>query len=643
MDRNDFAQRAAPQGRVDDEFIRRALEHAHLNSLRIALYQQTRDPEIARMKVETFAPVGTPFLAHVVSAEHHALLKEKAFAYLRNLDDASRPPPPSRAEALELMALFQGGALDEATAGYGYEELAFDDFSREAHWHGERPAAADRVLVTIIGSGFSGILAGIQLRRLGIPFRIIERQVGIGGTWELNDYPEARVDITTFLYQFKFVKNYPWRSFFATRDELKEYVETVVDEFGIRDSIETSTRLTDANWVAERRCWNLQIERADGTAEVFDADFVISAAGLFSTPNLPDIPGIGDFEGAMFHTTAWDHDLDLAGRRIALIGTGSTGSQLMPELARKAEKLKVFQRTPNWVTPVRGYHDAVSPEKRWLLDVMPYYYNWFCYSQHVAQMQSQNLHEIDPEWVAAGGHVNEKNDTLRKGLTRYIRRKVAGRDDLYAKLVPTYAPMARRLVVDNGWYDALLRPNVELVTAGIDHLTSDGIVTTDGVIHEIDLVVLGAGFKVSEYLWPVDYVGRDGAKLGDLWAADGARAYQTMCLPGFPNFFMLYGPNAGVRAGSFHSWMEVLMRYIAKAIIATLEGGDEVIEVRHAAYERYNAELDSEMSRMLWEREMGGGGYYVNRFGRSGVNMPWTLAEFHRRTLTPDLADFDLS
>lgn len=635
-------QLSGPYGPVDDDFIRRALGHAHLNALRVALYQQTRDPEIAAMKVETFAPAGTPFLAHVVAAESHALLKAKAFEYLRGKSSSTKPPP-TRTEALELMSLFQGEAVDPAAAGYGFEELAFDDFSRETNWHGVRPAAANDIMVTVIGSGFSGILAGIQLSRLGIPFRIIERQAGIGGTWELNDYPEARVDITTFLYQYKFVKNYPWKSYFATRDELKAYIEAVVDEFAIRDRIEISTRLTDARWDAVRRHWTLRIEHVDGVAETFVSNFVISASGLFSTPNLPDIAGIEDFQGAMFHTTAWDHSYELAGKRVALIGTGSTGSQLMPELARRAETLKVFQRTPNWVTPVRGYHDIVSPEKRWLLETMPYYSNWFCYSHHVAQMQSQNLHEVDPEWVAAGGHINEKNDKLRKGLTRYIRKKVGARDDLYAKLVPSYAPMARRLVVDNGWYDALLRSNVELIATGIDHFSADGIVTRDGVLHAVDLVVLGAGFKVSRYLFPVDYVGRDGTTLASLWEADGARAYQTMCLPGFPNFFMLYGPNAGVRAGSFHSWMEVLMRYIAKAIVVMVEGGHDVIEVRRDAYDRYNAELDAEMAKMLWEREKGGGGYYVNQFGRSGVNMPWTLAEFHRRTEAPDLKDFDLS
>lgn len=627
---------------VDDAFIRRALDQAHLNALRVALFQQTGDPEVAAMRVETDAPPGTPFLSYVVAPESHALLKDKAFNFLTG--PSRTATTPDRAEALALMSLFQGDAFDEASAGYGYEELAFEEFPREAQWR-ERPPRdkLNRFLVTIVGAGFSGIMAGIQLDRLGIPFRIIERQRGIGGTWELNDYPEARVDITTFLYQYKFVKNYPWKSFFATRDELKEYIDHVVDSYGVRDRIETDTKVTAARWNSAARKWSVSVERGIGDVETFDSNMVISASGLFSTPNLPDIPGIDSFRGKIFHTTAWQHDHDYAGERVALIGSGSTGSQLMPALARRAAHLTIYQRTPNWVTPVRGYHDRVKPETRWLLDTMPGYSNWYCYSHHIAQMQSQRLHEIDPAWTAAGGTVNETNDRLRKGLTRYIRKKIGQRPDLLEKLVPDYAPMARRLVVDNGWYDTLLRDNVELCTDGIERFTHNAIVSRDGTERRFDLVVLGAGFKVSQYLWPVDYVGRGGASLADLWAQDGARAYLTMALPGFPNFFMLYGPNAGVRSGSFHSWMEILMRYIASTIVAMIEQGSDTIEVRREAYDRYNTELDDEMAKMLWESEKGGGGYYVNAFGRSGVNMPWTLADFYGRAREPDLHDFDLT
>jgi 4-hydroxyacetophenone monooxygenase len=203
--------------------------------------------------------------------------------------------------------------------------------------------------------------------------------------------------------------------------------------------------------------------------------------------------------------------------------------------------------------------------------------------------------------------------------------------------------MARRLVVDNGWYDTLLRDNIELVTGGLERFTANGIIGADGIAQAYDLVVLGAGFKVSQYLWPVEYVGRSGALLADLWAKDGARAYLTVALPAFPNFFMLYGPNAGVRSGSFHSWMEILSRYICGCIVRMVESGDEAIEVRREVYDTYNTKLDDAMSQMLWESEGGGGGYYVNEFGRSGVNMPWTLGEFYDRVKAPDPDDYILS
>ncbi len=629
---------------VDEKLLREALDECNLNCLRMSLYQQTADPDLRKMKIVPHNRRGTPFLNYLVDSSHHDELKEKAFRYLSS-GDLEPAPAPDRNAALELMDMFQGGHnLDPSASGYGYEELAFEEFPREAKWKGEIPK--DRLKnfkVTVIGSGFSGIMAAIQLDRLGIECRVLERQSGIGGTWELNDYPEARVDITTFLYQYKFVKKYPWKSYFATRDELKEYVDYVVDEYGIRDKIELSTKLLSAHWDNATKEWVLEIEGPDGSTETHLSNVVITACGLFSTPHLPDIPGIRDYKGKMFHTTAWDHDYDYTGKRIALIGTGSTGSQMAPDLARRGERLTIYQRTPNWVTPIRGYHDTVSPGVRWLLDNMPYYANWFAYNAHVAQLQNQAFHPIDPEWQAKGGHINEKNDQLRSGLTAYIRNKVGDRDDLFEKLVPDYAPLARRLVVDNGWYDTLLKDNVELETGGIQKFTEDGIISNDGVERKFDLIVLGAGFKVSQYLWPVEYVGRDGATLEDLWEKDGARAHLTMTMPGFPNFFMLYGPNAGTRSGSFHSWIEILVRYVGNVITEMVAQGASQVELKREAYCAYNDELDEEMSKMLWESEKGGGGYYVNEFGRSGVNMPWTLADFYARVKEPNIDDFDLS
>lgn len=625
----------------DGGLIDRVLDHAHLNSLRLALIQQTGDPDLAAIPVETFAPAGTPYLTYVVPRRFHAVVRERARAYLTALP---RPPVvrPDKPRALELMKLFQGDDFDPAAADYGYEELAFDDYPRDARWSGSAaPASAALYPVVVVGAGFSGILAGIQLKRLGIPFRILERQDDIGGTWQLNDYPEARVDITSFLYQYSFEKNYPWCSYFATRAELKTYIDHVVDRHGIRDHIETRTSLAAAQWNAERKLWELTISGPDGVESQRDARIVISAAGLFSTPKIPDIAGIAGFGGKTFHTTAWDHDYDYRGKRVALIGTGSTGSQLMPEVARELAHLTVFQRTPNWVTPVRGYRDRVSDEQRWLFDNMPSYVNWFNYHNHIAQMQAQKFHTLDADWIAQGGLVNRDNDQLRAGLEKYIASKVGHRPDLHARLVPDYAPAARRLVVDNGWYDALLRDNVELVTDPIETFTSTGIATGDGVHREFDLVILSAGFAVSKYLWPAEYVGLEGATPAQLWETDGARAYLTVALPDLPNFFMLYGPNAGARAGSFHSWMEALMRFIAQTIVALIEGEHDFVVVRREAFDAYNHALDQGFETMLWGRENGGGGYYINEFGRPAVGQPWTLAEFDALIRKPDLTAFE--
>lgn len=636
----------APQlpTQADEAFIRRAFDHANLNVLRIALYQQTGDPELAAMNVIKHSRPGSPFLFSILSPEDDERVRQKALAYLLG-NPSAKMRQPDKVEAERLMELFTGDDLSPADRDFGWEELAFNGFSRAATWT-RKPSqdAIAKFSVTIIGAGFSGLMAAIQLEALGIRYRIIERQAGIGGTWFLNDYPDARVDITSFLYQFKFEKAYPWKSYFATQAELRDYVDYIVDKYGLRDQISLKTKVTHARWSAADAKWVLQIENPDGTKETLRSNFVISASGLFSTPKLPDIAGIGDFEGTMFHSTAWDHSYDYSGKRVAVIGTGSTGSQLVQGVAEKAETLTIFQRTPNWVTGIPGYRNRVEPEKRWLLDNMPGYAQWYSYSHHISQLQMQAFHRIDRDWQAKGGLINEKNDQLREGLKGFIRKQVGDRDDLYEKLVPDFAPLSRRLVVDNGFYRALLRPNVTLETSGIERFTADGIIDKCGAERRFDLVVLCAGFKVSQYLWPVDYIGRDGIRLQDHWSKDGARAYLTMTMPGFPNFFMLYGPNAGVRAGSFHTWIEIFSRYICNLITHVIETGGRAVEVTSGAYRSYNDRLDAEMRDMLWEEEKGGGGsYYVNEFGRSGVNMPWTLQAFYEMVRAPDFGDFTLS
>ena len=627
--------------RVNETYIREAIGLANLNALRIALYQQTGLEELATMSVEIYRRENSPLELPVLAKQHHARVVELAVEYLMK-GDVKKAPIPSFAQARRLMELFENESPNELSAHYAYEDLAFEDFSRQASWtHKPAEKALQNFEVIVVGAGFSAIVAAIQLQSLGINFRIIERQADFGGTWQLNDYPEARVDISSFIYQYKFVRNYPWKHYFAPREELKEYVNHVVKKYDLRRFATFNTTVTDARWNEETSTWQLRTKDAHGNAENIESQVVFAASGLFSTARLPDIKGIESYRGEMFHTTDWNHDYDYTGKRVALIGTGCTGSQLLRDLAGKAADVKVFQRTANWVMPVPNYRNQVPEQLRWLMDNMPYYVNWYCYSMHTAQMRQQPIQELDREWQAQGGVINEKNDKMRDQLARMVQKMVGDRNDLAEKLTPDFAPLSRRLVIDNEFFASLQRDNVELLTNGIREFTPTGIVSADGTEREFDLVVLAAGFQTERYLHPVDYVGRDGRRLNDLWGKDGARAYLTMTLPGYPNFFIFYGPNAAVRAGSFHSWVEIFSRYICNLLTEMIERKATTVELREDVYEDYNARLNDGMQDMLWEHENGGGGsYYINEHGRSTNTMPWRMEQFYGWTRKPDFEEF---
>lgn len=637
----DITRTPALAATVDEAFLRRVVEQADVNVLRVALYQQTRDPELARMTVAKESREGSPFEIITLDRRHHVAVRDKAVAFL--LGKAGRPGViPTRDEAGLMMEMFVGAGLTSDEIEYGWGELAFEGFPRGAEWRKRPPAEkVEDFSALIIGAGITGLLAAIQFDRLGIDYRIVERQAGIGGTWFLNHYPEARVDVTTFLYQFKFEADYPWRDHFATQQELQEYHDYIADKYDLRRRISLSTKVNAARWDETRKLWVVDIEGPDGR-ETIEANFVVSASGQFSTPKMPDIPGIENFESEIFHSTAWDHSVDMSGKRVAVIGNGSTGTQMARGIAAKAKSLTIYQRSPKWLTKIHNYRHPVSAELQWLFDNMPAYREWYRYSHHASQ-QIDAFHNLDREWQARGGLINEKNDLLRANLTKYIQKKVSAKPQLLRHLVPNYAPLARRFIVDNSWYDTLMLDHVDFVAGPIERFTKSGIVSPDGIERPFDVVVLAAGFEVTKYLHPVDYEGRGGARLDDLWSHDGARAYLTLTLPGFPNFVMTYGPNHGTLAGSFHSWAECLSAYYCRLITETIERGCHAFEVSREAYDRYNRDLDAGLSTKLWQEEAhAAGGYHVNSYGRAAVNHCWTLPEYQRLLQEPDFGDYEL-
>jgi 4-hydroxyacetophenone monooxygenase len=626
----------------EEHSARRALRSANLNVLRVALYQATGDSELTRMTVRREPYWAGAYEMIALAPEHADAVREKAIDYLRS-GSPSRCPAPTHEQIRGLMQLFTGQKVNDYIYHFGKEELNFEVFPRGVQWTRKVPTAMRKDFhVIIVGAGVSGLVTAIQLDRLGIPYTIIERNADVGGTWWTNDYPDARVDVPSHHYQLTVTKNYPWKHWFATQPELLEYIHYVVTLYDLRGKIRFNTELTEARWDDAAKVWLVQLRTRNGEQQAIAGNVLISAAGLFNAPNLPDIPGIEGYRGKIFHTTAWDHSFDYTNRRVGIIGVGCTGSQLMPRVARDASQVKVFQRSPNWVAKVDGYRDEIPSDVQWLMDNFPHYWNWHAFSVFYTLYSSDGaLQEINSQWRSQGGLVNPVNDTLRQNIRDHIVSQFPDDPEMVKKLTPDWPPFAKRLVVDNGWFEALKRPNVTLLTEGIDRITPSGILTKDGTEHELDLIVVAGGFKVERYLWPVRYAGRQGVSLEQAWEKDGARAYLGMTLPDFPNLFIIYGPNAQARAGGLFAWLEIWARYSVQAIVAMLEGGHRSIECRRDVYDAYNAKLDAAERQCIWAMD-GLKSYYVNEHRRQGVNNPLRPSVAYACVREPNLADFVL-
>lgn len=615
---------------VDTAFIRRAVAASDLAALRVALYQATGDSELAE-----FGPVAA------LDEKDRARLVERAIHLLETRQGGFERRVPSDDEIRKLMDLVLGVPTRDEHFEVRKKFLAFTAYPFQF----ERPQGAAPVPsgfeVAIIGAGPAGISMAVQLGRLGIPYVLYERRSEIGGTWSIHKYPDIRVDTLSITYEFSFEDEYPWREYFARGEDVRAYLEFIVDKYGVREHIRLEHDLEDARFDEAGSTWHLTFHGPDGKRVERDVNAVVSAAGVFAKRKLPDIAGIDEFEGKILHPTQWTSDIEVQGKRVAIIGNGSTGVQLMAPVAEEAEHVSVFQRTPQWIATRPGYGREIEPEVRWLLDNVPGYWNWSRYTSIIGLMTWHEDFLIpDPEWEKKGGHITKKSEELRGFLIDYIKSQIGDRPDLLEKLIPNYAPMVRRPVVDNGWYKALTRDNVDLVTSGIVRLTKKGIETSDGKHHEVDLIVFATGFEVDQFLWPAAYHGRGGENLREYWAPHSPRALHGMMVPHFPNFFMLYGPNSQPVSGgvSLPSWFQIWGAYIAQCLHTMFEEGHAYVEVTEEAFEAFNADLDAVGSEMAFVKDTNSveRNYYVDKEGRLLVNTPYETAELYAMQKAPN-------
>ena len=443
------------------------------------------------------------------------------------------------------------------------------------------PAGTPRVVV--VGAGFGGIAVGVKLRRAGIhTFTIYESSFGIGGTWWDNTYPGAEVDVGSHLYCFSFKPN-DWTRTHAQQPELQKYLEETVDEFGLRPHLELGVAVESAAWDDDRHVWTVRLD--DGSAD--ECHVLVSAVGFLNVPRYPDWPGLDDFEGPVFHTARWEHQHDLTGKVVAVVGTGSSATQVVPAIQPIVQQLDVFQREPGWIMP-KGERDLTDGERVTL--ARPWRRRrerW-----RLRYVLEKNL------WRGRLFRPGTKLNDARQRLCRdYIATVFADRPDLREAVTPTHPFGGKRPVFASTFYPALKQDNVQLVPRAVSSVTRRGIVATDGVERAVDVIVLATGFQPTNYLARLEVVGRRGRTLHEEWAGE-PRAYLGITVPGFPNFYMLYGP--GTNGGELVLMLESQAQYAVRAVKRMIHEHVTAVEVKprfEAAWYRW---LQSRMVGTSW-------------------------------------------
>jgi 4-hydroxyacetophenone monooxygenase len=619
-----------------------AIEQADIRVLLMVLVHMTGDmrwmepPYLPRRDVRLI-PDPRAGLPESIQAE----IREAAVKILRG-----NPQPVITDPGNDLMQRMMSATLGEKVAPE-YAPMIREEMGlveRDAKWTAQPPAEKlqDRH-VLIVGAGVCAIALGVALNRLGIPYTIVDKEDEIGGTWYVNRYPGCGVDTPNHSYSYSFGPRNRWTRYFSQQQEILDYLKNIADQFGVREHVRLNTRLTSSHWDETTKRWISTLETPDGPQEVSSA-ILVSAIGQLNDPSMAHFKGAENFAGEIFHSARWPEGLDLKGKRVAVIGTGATAMQLVPNIADEVASVTVYQRTAQWSRPVAGYSDRISDGSQWLLAHVPYYAEWYRFNMFWRYGDGLlPFLRKDPNWPYPDRAVNAGNDRHREELTNFILSELEGRPDLIAKCMPTYPPYGKRILLDNNWFRTLRKPNVELVTENIDHITRDGIVGADGKLHPADVIVVSTGFKVSEMAAKLHITGRDGKTLADAWSNDNPTAYLGLTVPDFPNLFLMLGPNTGpAHGGSVIFQAECQSRYISACLVQMIERDIAAIDVRAEVKDAYVREVDAEHEQMIWTHP-GMSTYYRNKSGRVFSAMPWRFVDYWAMTHDPDLQQYRLT
>lgn len=618
--------------------IAAALEQVSIPTLLLSLVHLTDDPRFIR----DFKQAGL-FLNEVqgfMSEDDKARARAEALPVIADYRDRGCPVPDPLPDDLvrEMLDWAACEPVDADNLPLVLEELDLEGADPR------RPAPLDpqRVKdfhVIVVGCGESGVLAGIRLKQAGLPFTIVEKNAGPGGTWWENSYPGARVDVANHFYCYSFEPSNHWDHFFAEQPELRQYFQDVVARHELSPHIRWNTEVVSAAWDGEM--WNVTVRTPDGT-ETLKGNAVITAVGQLNRPYLPEFPGAATFNGPSFHSAAWDHDVDLTGRRVALIGAGASGFQIAPAIAHQVAHLTVFQRTAQWMFPNPMYHEPVGDGVRWAMEHLPYYGRWYRFLlMWPGADKGLDAARVDPDYTDQDNAVSDINAIARVMFTDWITTQVGDDPALLAKVLPDYPATGKRTLQDNGsWLSTLKRDNVELVRTPIEKITPSGVVTTDGTTHDADIIVYATGFRATEVLFPMTITGRDGIDLHEVW---GQRpyAYRGITVPDFPNFFMTYGPGTHLaHGGSLILNSELQMHYIDQCLAHLVNNGVRAMEPLPEPTRAWHERSQQAIRRTVWAHPSIKHSYFKNADGEIHTVSPWRLSEYRCAIDEPVWSDY---
>jgi 4-hydroxyacetophenone monooxygenase len=628
-----------------DEVIAAALNDVSIPALLCSLVHMTGDPSWIRGDISPRVAISLEFQSGIPEGEQAEIRRGALPVVAAFRDGGCVPHPLSHELLLEMMEFLGCRTLTETLEGMFFDDLQFDGAdSGEIAWDPPVPEPVrDASPVVVIGCGESGILAGIRLMQAGLPFTIIDKNDGPGGTWWENSYPGARVDIGSHQYCYSFEPIDHWSEYYCQQPELRAYFEGVVEKYGLAPHCHFGARVVALTWDEPSARWKVRIQTADGSEETLEARFVISAVGALNLPHLPEIAGRDTFAGSSFHSARWPADLDITGKRFALIGAGASGFQIAPTIADQVASLSVFQRTAQWIIPNLMYHAPVPPGEKWAQRHLPFYARWFRFLMTFPGVAvGMESYRVEPDYESdIGVAVNATNEQRGQLLRAWMHSVLSERPDLIEKSTPDYPPLGKRVLQDNGsWLRCLMKPNVEMIRTAIERIAPEGVVTVDGQLHEVDIICYATGFLHSDFLASMEVTGRGGVSLREQWG-DAATAYLGISMPNFPNLFCMYGPGTNLAAGAslfYHS--EFQSHYALDAIHRVLASDARTIEVTPQAHDEYVDRYQNEIGAMVWAHPSITHSHYKNRQGKVYTLSPWPLDIYWSWTRSVEPADY---